>query len=208
MSKKLISFFTNIIFKFIALLLILFSLPVLIIFGLLINTQFQGPLFYSQERVGKNGKLFTIWKLRTMVRDSDKILEQILISNPKIVKEWEQYGCIKNDPRIAGFWGNIARRYSIDELPQFFNILKGNMCFVGPRPIEFNSTLILSPENKKIRESVKPGITGLWQIGERSNINNIQMMKYDKLYVEKNTLCLDTFIVFNTFKVIFKGTGN
>lgn len=187
-------------------LLLLFS-PVILIAGLLINLYSKGSLFYKQIREGKNGTQFYIWKLRTMVPDADKKLALMLKQDQKLVEEWQEFGCLRNDPRIAGAPGRLARQYSVDELPQLWNICNGTMVFVGPRPLELHLANSIDPKMRAYRNSVYPGVTGLWQIGPRSEINIRQMQHYDKLYIKKKKFLLDVYIVIKTLKVIFKRTG-
>jgi len=181
--------------------------PLLFLFSICIYFRSRGPLFYSQKRVGKDGVLFEMYKLRTMVVNSEEILNEILTTNPAMAAEWKAYGCFKKDPRIAGSMASIARQFSIDELPQLVNILKGNMNFVGPRPLEITFNGQLNSEDRNLRLSVKPGLTGLWQVGPRSYSSHRQMMKYDQLYLQNQSLKLDFYILLKTIGVVFKRTG-
>lgn len=189
------------------LLLIIFA-PAILIFGLIIKLTYPGPIFFKQLREGKNGTTFYIWKLRTMIADAENILAKIIKENGAMAKEWQSFGGFKNDPRIAGLAGRIARKLSIDELPQLLNIAKGNMAFIGPRPLEMYLAKSLSSQDRSIRNSVKPGLTGLWQIGPRSNISIRHMQFYDRLYIRKKSLCLDVYILLKTVYVVFKQTGS
>ena len=121
--------------------------------------------------------------------------------------EWRAYGCFQKDPRIAGPVAKLARELSVDELPQLLNILKGDMNWVGPRPLEEEFNALLSPEDRSLRLSIKPGLTGLWQIGPRSYSDHRQMMKYDRLYLDKRSWKLDLWIIWKTIGVVFKRTG-
>jgi exopolysaccharide production protein ExoY len=193
--------------KIIAAILFICLLPLLFIVGLIIKLQYPGPMFFKQLREGKDGKHFLIWKLRTMVIDADIFLARLLENNDQLAAEWRKYGGLKKDPRIAGLAGNLARRLSIDEIPQLLNILNGDMAFVGPRPLEKYLAESISPNDRLIRNAVKPGLTGLWQVGLRSNVSIRQMQHYDKLYIRKKSTRLDAFILCKTVMAVFKKTG-
>jgi exopolysaccharide production protein ExoY len=193
--------------KVFAFLLLLFIAPILLLIGIIIKIAYPGPLFYKQLREGKNGSVFYIWKLRTMVADADVVLAELIKSNTKIEKEWRDFGCLQDDPRIAGYAAKLARQLSIDELPQLLNILKGEMAFIGPRPLEIYLAESLDTKNRTARNAVKPGLTGLWQIGPRSTVNIRQMQHYDLLYIKKRSLLLDSYILCKTLIVVFKRTG-
>jgi exopolysaccharide production protein ExoY len=188
-------------------LLLFFSMPFLYFIGLAIKIKYPGPVFYKQLREGKDGSTFFLWKLRTMVSDANEILAAIIENDKEMAREWQEFGCIRNDPRIAGLIGRFARQLSIDELPQLINVFKGEMAFIGPRPLEIHLAQALQPKSRVIRNSVKPGMTGLWQVGPRSDINIRQMQYYDRLYVQKRNVSLDLYILFKTVKIIFKRTG-
>ena len=197
----------TLISKIAALLCLILISPILFLFGLFIYFKSPGPLFYRQKRVGKDGALFELYKLRTMAVNSQEILNNILVRDPKMAEEWKAYGCFKKDPRIAGRIAKYARQFSVDELPQLLNIVKGDMYFVGPRPLEVAFSSHLSSEDRNLRLSVKPGLTGLWQVGPRSYSSHRQMMKYDRLYVKNKNSKLDFYILLKTVGVVFKRTG-
>ncbi|MEM7087183.1 MAG: sugar transferase [Bacteroidota bacterium] len=198
---------TTFISKIAALVCLVLLSPILFLFGLLIYFKSPGPLFYSQKRVGKDGVLFQLYKLRTMATNSQEILNEIIAADPEMAREWKAYGCFQKDPRIAGHMAKYARQFSVDELPQLVNIVRGDMHFVGPRPLEVEFNEQLNSEDRALRLSVKPGLTGLWQVGPRSYSNHRQMMKYDRLYVENQSPKLDFYILLKTIGVIFKRTG-
>jgi exopolysaccharide production protein ExoY len=193
--------------RLIAGLLLICLFPFIFIIGFIIKLKYPGPIFFRQIREGKNSRQFHIWKLRTMVANADTVLKQLIKNDNTLAEEWRDYGGFKKDPRITGAVGRLARRLSIDELPQLINIINGDMAFVGPRPLEMYLAEALTPQDKLIRNSVKPGLTGLWQIGQRSNVTIKQMQHYDKLYVLKKSFCLDTYILFKTVIVVFNKTG-
>lgn len=190
-----------------AALLLLCSLPTLLIAGLLIKASCPGPLFFRQLREGRHGAKFHIWKLRTMVPNADPVLQRELEVNSALADEWRRFGCLRRDPRIAGKVAKLARQLSLDELPQLWNICRGEMAFVGPRPLEIFLAESLLDGARRLRNSVLPGVTGLWQIGPRSDISVRQMQFYDRLYVTKKGLALDCYILWKTFGAVWRKTG-
>ncbi|GGH18253.1 sugar transferase [Mucilaginibacter phyllosphaerae] len=193
--------------KLIAGLLLIALLPIALITGVIIRLKHPGPMFFKQLREGRHGRFFLIWKLRTMVVNADIVLARLIENNQLLATEWRDYGGLKNDPRIAGAAARLARRLSIDEIPQLINIINGDMAFVGPRPLEKYLAESLPPNTRATRNSVKPGLTGLWQIGPRSNVSIRQMQHYDKLYISKKSFCLDAYILLKTIGVVVKKTG-
>lgn len=161
--------------------------------------------FYSQMRIGRNGRLFQCWKFRTMVPDNQRILKQHLSTNPDSMLEWLALNKLKNDPRITPI-GRFLRQSSLDELPQLFNILRGDMSIVGPRPI-------IAEEMEKYGDSLKyylalrPGLTGLWQTSGRNNIDYDARVGLDMTYQKSLSLALDLKIIFRTFGTILSRTG-
>lgn len=162
-----------------------------------------GNPFYKQKRVGRNGRVFTIWKLRTMVPDADARLADYLRLNPEARAEWESAQKLKNDPRITRF-GRLLRKTSLDELPQFLNVAMGDMSLVGPRPIMLNQES-LYPGTSYF--ALRPGITGLWQISERNHTSFSDRAMYDNLYDTSLSLGLDLTILLRTIRAVLKCTG-
>jgi exopolysaccharide production protein ExoY len=191
--------------KLLAFILFIITLPLLILIALIIKLNYPGPIFYSQIREGKNGKTFKIWKLRTMVVNSKEILEQML-KDESIAKFWNDNGFLKNDQRITGFAGRFARQFSIDELPQLINVLKGEMSFIGPRPLERFSLEYLTPQKRQYRSSILPGMTGLSQVCNRG-ASTRHIILYDLIYLKNKSFCLDVNILFKTIFAIIKRTG-
>ncbi|MDR2073425.1 MAG: undecaprenyl-phosphate galactose phosphotransferase WbaP [Spirochaetaceae bacterium] len=183
-------------------------LPVLLIIALLIKLASPGPVLYIQERLGQNGKKFKMYKFRSMVIDAEHTLEKLLKDSPDLQKEYETNRKLKNDPRITGI-GKILRKTSLDEFPQLLNILKGEMSLVGPRPI-LEEELSKYGEDFKRNYSVKPGLTGLWQISGRSD-SDMDFFKahisFDTYYLQSWSMWLDLWILYKTFGVVFKGEG-
>lgn len=165
----------------------------------------KGPIFYCQNRIGKNGKLFKLYKFRSMVVDADEQLERYLSENEEARKEYDEYKKLKNDPRITKV-GKFIRKTSIDEFPQFINVLKGEMTLVGPRPYLEKEKEDMNGYYKYII-TCKPGITGLWQTSGRSKCNFAKRIDYDMAYYYKNNLKTDMKILFKTFKKIIMREG-
>lgn len=169
---------------------------------LLIRLDSPGPLFFAQERVGFNKRRFRILKFRTMVVGSDQqqhMLEHLNEAEGPVFK-------IKNDPRITRV-GRILRRFSIDELPQLINVLKGDMSLVGPRPLPVRDVEQIDLQWHKRRFSIKPGITCLWQVNGRSNIGFNEWVRMDLDYIDKWSLGLDLKILIMTIPAVFRGPG-
>ena len=171
----------------------------------LVTRENDGPIFYEQLRIGKNGKQFRLYKYRSMVVNADEILASYLEENEEARKEYKKYKKLQDDPRITKV-GKIIRKFSIDEFPQFINVLKGQMSLVGPRPY-------LPRERKDMKDSyetiitVKPGITGYWQTNGRNDIDFEERTQMDVLYVNTKSLWLDLKILFKTFAAVFKKEG-
>lgn len=165
----------------------------------------KGPLFYDQLRVGKNGKYFKIYKFRTMIVGADKILEKYLEENEEARKEFEETQKLSNDPRITKL-GKILRKTSLDEFPQFINVLKGDMSLIGPRPL-VRGELDAHNGNHEIYESVKPGISGWWAANGRSDLSYDERLKLEYYYAENFSLWLDIKCVFKTIVSVIKKEG-
>lgn len=162
--------------------------------------------FFHQERVGKDGKRFLTWKLRTMVRNADAVLEAALERDPAIRAEWEAYFKLEKDPRITRI-GRFLRKTSLDELPQLINVLLGEMSLIGPRPLPHYHQAELGERVRELRERVRPGITGLWQVSGRSDAGTIGMERWDPYYVRNWSLWLDFVILVRTARVVLHGSG-
>lgn len=156
----------------------------------------KGPIFFSQKRVGKDGKEFKMYKFRSMVTDAEEKLKELLALNETTGAMFK----MKNDPRITKV-GRFIRKTSIDELPQLFNVLKGEMSLVGPRPPLPREVEQYTPYDKQ-RLLVVPGCTGLWQVSGRSNIGFNEMVELDLQYIQKRTIWLDIKIIFKTIRVL------
>ncbi|MDE1176993.1 MAG: sugar transferase [Edaphobacter sp.] len=189
--------------------LIILTVPVLIlalgVVGLLVMLSSPGPIFYSHRRIRKNGAFFSMWKFRTMCVNSSEVLEDYLTKHPEARSEWNRTHKLRHDPRITPI-GSFLRRYSLDELPQFWNVLTGHMSLVGPRPI-------VAAEVEKYADSfecyckVKPGLTGLWQVSGRSELTYDERVALDCEYVSHWSLRRDLKILLKTFNVVVTQDG-
>lgn len=176
---------------------------VIYIANLIVND--KGPVFYKQKRIGKDGKVFTMYKYRSMVVNADKELNKYLRENEEAKKEYEKYKKLKKDPRITKV-GNFLRKTSLDEFPQFINVLNGEMSLVGPRPYLRREKKDMG-RNYKTIISVKPGITGYWQVNGRSEKNFEERTSMDVAYVHDKNLWFDIKIIIKTVLKIFKKEG-
>lgn len=176
--------------------------PLMAVMAALIALDGHNP-FYSQVRIGRGGKEFRMWKMRTMVHNADALLKAYLEENPVAKMEWDANQKLKNDPRIT--WvGRILRKSSMDELPQLLNVLNGTMSLVGPRPI------MRCQRDEYAGSSyyrMAPGITGLWQVAERNECNFNGRVKYDDSYDKMLSLKTDIWVLAKTVRVVLRGTG-
>ena len=179
--------------------------PVFLVTSLAIRKDSDGPAMFTQKRIGKDGKLFEIYKFRTMVPDADKKLFELLDKDEKAREEYKVNKKLKNDPRITKL-GNFLRKTSIDELPQLINVLKGDMSLVGPRPYLPREVKDMGDYYNTIIES-KPGITGLWQVSGRSNTTFEQRLEFDKEYTENKGFLYDMELLTKTVGVVVKKNG-
>jgi Undecaprenyl-phosphate galactose phosphotransferase WbaP len=184
-------------------LIIIFS-PVLVIIALLIRRD-GGSSIYKQERIGYGGKTFKCYKFRSMVMNSQQRLEEVLATDPKAREEWENDFKLKNDPRITAI-GNFLRKTSLDELPQLFNVLQGDMSLVGPRPVVPDELPRYGALTQKYL-SARPGMTGLWQVSGRNDVTYRERVSLDCYYIENWKLHTDFVLMLKTVTVIFHGKG-
>ena len=180
-------------------------LPVCLFIALVIKLTSHGPVLYRARRLGIHGKPISVLKFRTMYQDADQILEQVLEENPSMKKEWQMKFKLKKDPRVTPF-GNFLRRTSLDELPQFWNVLRGEMSIIGPRPI-VTEEIQYYGDKFPVFSSVKPGITGLWQVSGRSNTSYNARVKLDEYYVMNWSIWLDYYIFLKTIQVVMIRNG-
>jgi Undecaprenyl-phosphate galactose phosphotransferase WbaP len=199
--------FTKTIVEFVlTLILFVLLLPLFLIIAIAVKIDSPGPIFFVQDRYGKKAKKIRVIKFRSMHTDSDSRLENYLRSDPKARQEWIQYKKLKScDPRITRM-GKFLRKYSLDELPQLLNILKGDMSLVGPRPYIMEELKEVE-SLKSVILQVKPGITGLWQTSGRSSLPFKERIKIDEYYIRNWSLWLDIIILLKTFRVTTSGSG-
>jgi lipopolysaccharide/colanic/teichoic acid biosynthesis glycosyltransferase len=181
--------------------------PIIGVAALLVKAVSPGPAFFSQKREGLNGEDVRIWKIRTMVPDAEKKLAQFLASDPAARFEYERTLKLRNDPRVIPKIGNFLRRASIDELPQLWSVLRGDMSLVGPRIMPANEVNRYSEEGQELRRNVLPGLTGFWQIMYRNNSDLRIREVADSYYVNNWSVWLDSWILFRTVRVVFGGSG-
>lgn len=182
-----------------------FALPLLGIVLLLVRLDSPGKPLFQQERVGKCGKIYKVWKVRTMVANAEQVLDEFLSEHPELCPEWERTRKLKHDPRVTRV-GRVLRHASVDELPQLWNVLKGEMTFIGPRPIlpaeigEYGSSYGLYIQ-------VLPGLTGLWQVLGRNDLEFQQRVRLDEEYIHNWSIQLDISILIQTVLVVITGYG-
>ena len=197
----------NLLQRSVAVLLLLPAFVIILFVGVLISFNSPGAMLIHQTRVGKGGISFSIYKLRTMVVNADAELVKCLAENDVLRVEWNQYGRLASDPRIAGMVASLARRFSIDELPQLLNVVFGQMNLVGPRPLPIGVAATMNPEHRECRNSVLPGMTGLWQISGRSELSIKDMGILDCKYVCERTVFYDLIILLRTVRAVLNGRG-
>jgi len=182
-----------------------FWIPFLVIVAVLIKLDSPGPVFYSQKRLGYDGKEIKIWKFRSMSLNADKDLERLLNQHPPSKLEWEQNFKLKRDPRVTRF-GNFLRRTSLDEFPQIWNILWGEMSIIGPRPI-VREEIPLYGKEFEIYKQVLPGLTGMWQISGRNDLPYRERVNLDVYYVQNWSIWLDIHILIHSVLTVLEGRG-
>ena len=188
---------------FFSLLFLLCVFPVLLLVAILVSLD-GGPVFYYQKRVGLNGREFKCWKFRTMVVNAEDVLRNLIASNEAVRQEWQSTQKLQIDPRVT--WvGRWLRRCSIDELPQFANVLNGTMSVVGPRPFAIEQMALYERRALIKYLSVKPGLTGSWQVYARHDTTFACRAKYDQLYVDQASFVLDLALVAKTPMAMLRG---
>lgn len=184
---------------------VLVLLPLLLLIFVAMKLTSPGPVLFAHRRIGRGGQTFPCYKFRSMVVNSAEVLEQHLAESPDARAEWQRDQKLRNDPRVTPI-GRLLRRTSLDEVPQIFNVLRGEMSMVGPRPI-------VEGEMVRYRQyivdymSVKPGITGLWQISGRNNTTYRRRVALDTAYARSRTVALDLAILARTVPAVLTGSG-
>lgn len=181
----------DIVFSLFALILLS---PIFLLIAFAIRSTSKGKAIYSQIRIGRGGIGFSCYKFRTMYQNADQRLKEVLENDSAKQKEWEECHKLKNDPRITSL-GTFLRKTSLDELPQFWNVLKGDLSVVGPRPVVQEEILKHFGYKAQKILSIRPGLTGLWQISGRSDISYTKRIALDEDYVDNRTLLLDLKII-------------
>jgi Undecaprenyl-phosphate galactose phosphotransferase WbaP len=181
------------------------GVPLIGFIALWIKWDSRGPVFYCQRRIGKGGKEFRAWKFRSMVTNADQVLHRYLENNPELREEWERNHKLRNDPRITAV-GRFLRRTSLDELPQLWNVLKGDMSLVGPRPI-VEAEVARYGANFDLYTKVQSGLTGLWQVSGRNDTSYEERVKLDTFYVRNWSVWLDLCILFRTIGTVLLRKG-
>lgn len=183
-----------------------FISPLLVYIAYRIKKEDPGPVFFAHTRIGKNGKPFSCFKFRSMVVNSQEMLQKYLAENPAAREEWERDFKLKDDPRVTPI-GKFLRSTSLDELPQIFNVLRGEMSLVGPRPVIQEELDKYYGETAKLYCTVKPGITGLWQVSGRSDLEYDERVALDAAYIRHRTMWGDIVILWKTIGVVLMKKG-
>jgi lipopolysaccharide/colanic/teichoic acid biosynthesis glycosyltransferase len=182
--------------------------PLLGVCALWIRKASAGSPFYTQEREGRDGTTLRILKLRTMFHNADEMLEAHLAGDAEAREEWDRFCKLKRDPRILPGVGHFLRRTSLDELPQLWNVLKGEMSLVGPRPFPAYHNARFDPEFLQVRTQVRPGLTGLWQVSARSDGDLEVQQSLDGYYIRNWSLWLDVYILARTVRAVVAPRGS
>jgi Undecaprenyl-phosphate galactose phosphotransferase WbaP len=186
-------------------IILLLSIPIMVVIAIFVKLTSPGPIFYKAKRLGKKGRLFEIYKFRSMYKDADKSIEKILRNNPELLEEYKNDFKLKKDPRVTPL-GRFLRKTSLDELPQLINVIKREMALVGPRPIVQEEVKYYG-ENYAVFSSVRPGITGLWQCSGRSDTSYEERVAFDVYYVLNWSPWMDIWILVRTFFSVFTFKG-
>ncbi|MFA7595158.1 MAG: sugar transferase [Novosphingobium sp.] len=189
----------------VSLVAIILFLPLMMTVFLLVKATSSGPGLFCQQRVGRDGQLFPCLKFRTMVPDAQQQLERLLAESEEARLEWERDQKLRYDPRITAI-GGFLRRTSLDELPQLFNVLIGHMSIVGPRPIVQGEIVRYGPRFAAYC-TVRPGLTGLWQVSGRNDVSYARRVRLDSFYARRQSLALNVSICFQTVPAILSSRG-
>ena len=187
---------------------LLCALPIIAIAVAAVKVASPGPGLFRQARLGRDGKPFSLWKVRTMVPGAEQQLEQMFSNAPHLQAEWDERFKLSGDPRVVGVVGQFLRRYSIDELPQLWNVVKGEMSLVGPRPLPVYHLREFTPEQREIRQCVPPGMTGLWQVLSGGDGSAKAQQGHDEYYVRNWSIWLDLHTLFRTSAAVLMSSSN
>lgn len=187
-------------------LVILLGAPIFILIAVAVKCTSKGPIFYSSLRVGRAGETIHCWKFRTMFKDAEVKLKQLLNEQPALKEEWDKYFKLKNDPRVTAL-GKFLRKSSLDELPQFWNVMKGDLSIVGPRPVTPQEVSTYLKDKAPKILSVRPGITGLWQTSGRSLLCWQRRLLLEESYVEKQSFLFDLLLIVKTVRAVLFPKG-
>ena len=178
------------------------SLPIILICAAWVRLFSKGAPFYAQVREGFEGRPIRVWKIRTMFVDAEDRLLSHLSEDPETKAEWERSFKLKTDPRVLPYIGDFLRKSSLDELPQLWNVLRGDMSLVGPRPFPLYHLQAFGPEFQQLRRSVPPGVTGLWQVQARGKEDLGIQEELDSLYIQARSLSMDLIILARTVPAV------
>ena len=191
---------------FFALLIALFALPAAVLIGAAIWLESRrGPILFAHERIGHGNRRFRLWKFRTMVPDANEVLSRHLAEDPDAAAEWQANHKLRDDPRVTRI-GQLLRRSSLDELPQLWNVLRGDMSLAGPRPV-VDAEVPHYGASWPLYVLAKPGLTGLWQVSGRNDTTYRRRVELDSSYVRNWSLKLDFILLLKTVRVVLKGKG-
>ncbi len=190
----------------VALLALILLAPLFIFVAVAIKLVSPGPVLYGHKRIGYNGRSFRCWKFRSMVTDGDAVLAEYLADHPHEREEWVRNRKLRDDPRVTRL-GAVLRAYSVDELPQIINVLKGDMSIVGPRPVVLDELKMYGSAAAQYL-CTRPGITGLWQVSGRSDTSYDQRIKLDTQYVQNWSLITDLWIIMRTIPAVIGSRGS
>lgn len=187
-------------------LVLFFAFPLFLGLAILVRLSSKGPAIYAHERIGRAGKPFKCFKFRSMYPDADLRLKELLAKHPDLKAEWDLNHKLKNDPRITPI-GKFIRKTSLDELPQFLNVLKGDLSVVGPRPVVQAEVVKHLKEKAPKILSIRPGLTGIWQVSGRSNTTYLERLSLDEQYVDTHNLWLDLKLIAKTLPAMLASRG-
>lgn len=187
-------------------LISLFFLPAILLIILAIRLTSPGKIVYSHERIGRGGKPFKCYKFRTMYADADARLQSLLDTDAELKQEWMTSRKLKNDPRVTTL-GKFLRKSSLDELPQLWNVLKGDLSLVGPRPVVKDEVIQFMGDKATKILSIKPGLTGIWQVSGRSDTSYSKRLQLDEQYVDNHSLFLDLILILKTVPSLLFSRG-